>query len=120
MQTIGWLSIAGYPLSGMAEARRHSRSPEPRPRPPAHEAPGSGGGPDGRLIRSRRIGPVWQPPVAAADEDDGDEGFAIDEMQGALRDALVLASATSSTGGTVLRHRDGGRCRSRAIRRRRR
>ena len=85
----GWrrsmVSIAGRldPLSGMAEARRHSRSPETQPRPPGREAPGSGSGPDGRRQRARRIGPVWQPSVAAAAADD--EGFEIDDGMGALR-----------------------------------
>ena len=100
----------------MADAWRRSRSPpEPRPRPPAREAPGSGGGPDGRRIRSRRIGPVWQPPVAAADNRDGDEGFAIDDGMGALRDARALSAAASSAGSTIPRRQDGGRCRSRTI-----
>ena len=67
----------------MAEARRHSRSPETQPRPPGREAPGSGSGPDGRRQRARRIGPVWQPSVAAAAADD--EGFEIDDGMGALR-----------------------------------
>ena len=55
------VKVLGYPLSGMAEARRHSRSPETQPRPPGREAPGSSSGPDGRRQRARRIGPVWQP-----------------------------------------------------------
>ena len=75
--------LIGYDrVSGMSEARRHSRSPELRPRPPGREAPGSGSGPDGRRQRARRSAAVSQPPVAAAAADDDDEGFEIDDGMG--------------------------------------
>ena len=58
----GWRRSTGYPLSSMAEARRHSRSPETQPRPPGREAPGSGSGPDGRR---QTEGAPHRPGVAA-------------------------------------------------------
>ena len=79
-----------------------SRSATPEPRPAARDAPNSGGGPDGRRIRSRsESGRAPEPPTGW--QPIGNQAEAIDELQGVLmeqlddhQDVLALAAAVGA------------------------
>ena len=72
-----------------------SRSATPEPRPAARDAPNSGGGPDGRRIRSRsESGRAPEPP--AGWQPIGNQAAAIAAI-GELQDALMEQLNDSTT-----------------------
>ena len=97
-----------------------SRSATPEPRPAARDAPNSGGGPDGRRIRSR-LESGWAPEPPAGWQPIGNQAAAIaaiGELQGALveqldshQDVLALAATVGAPLDPTRSPSNGGRAR---------